>query len=102
MLGSVVWKSAGIQYPKSVPMIIVFKIQKDELELKIITWKPFCLNKRQEKIEEAIKNGQSLETGNTRYTRHRTQDQDKKNTTQKTNNMRWTPLYTNKHKQDDL
>ena len=51
MLGSVVWKSAGIQYPKSVPMIIVFKIQNDELELKIITWKPFCLNKRQRKLK---------------------------------------------------
>jgi hypothetical protein len=43
-----------------------------------------------EKTEEAIKNGQSIETGNTRYTRHRTQDQDKKNTTQKTNNMLYT------------
>jgi hypothetical protein len=32
-----------------------------------------------EKTEVAIKNGQSRETGNIWYTRHKTQDEDKQN-----------------------
>ena len=35
----------------------------------------------------AIKNGQSRDTGNIRYTRHRTKTNKTKNTTQKTKNM---------------
>ena len=37
-----------------------------------------------EKIEAAIKNGQSRDTGNIGYTRHRTKANKTKNTTQKT------------------
>jgi hypothetical protein len=40
-----------------------------------------------EKTEEAIKNGQSRETGNIGYTRHMTKTNKKKNTTQKTKKM---------------
>ena len=70
-------------------------------------------------IEEAIKNGQSRETGNIGYTRHRTLDRmsnqewtiqrDWQHWVHKTHdedtlnvtyivNMCWTPLYTSKHK----
>ena len=51
-----------------------------------------------EKTEGAIKNGQSRDTGNTGWTRHRTKTNQTKNTTQKTNNMCWKPLYANKLK----
>ena len=63
---------------------------------------------------EAFRNGQSMETGNIGYTRHRTKTNKAKHTTQyvlditihktKTNktktqhNMPWTPLYASKHK----
>ena len=53
---------------------------------------PECVKKTLEKTEWAIKIGQSRETGNTGYTRHKT-----KTTQQKTyHNMCWTPLYTNR------
>ena len=45
-----------------------------------------------ENTERAIKNGQSRETGNIEYIKHKT----KTNKTQ--HNMCWIPLYTNKHK----
>ena len=44
-----------------------------------------------ENTEGAIKNGQSRETGNIVYTRHR-------KTKQKQHIMSWKPLYVNKHK----
>ena len=42
--------------------------------------------------EGAIKNGQSRETGNIGYTRHKT------NKTNTQHNVCWIPLYENKHK----
>ena len=40
-----------------------------------------------EKIEVAIKNGQSRDTGNIGYTRHRTKTNKTKSTTQKTKRL---------------
>jgi hypothetical protein len=45
-----------------------------------------------EKTEGAIKNGQSRDTGNIRYTRHRTKTNKTTNTTQKTKKMSNTNL----------
>jgi hypothetical protein len=42
---------------------------------------------RRQTKQGAIKNGQSRETGNIRYTRHRTKTNKWKNTTQKTKKM---------------
>ena len=47
-----------------------------------------------ENTEEAIKNGQSGETGNIGYTRHKANT----NKTKTQHNMCWTPPYANKHK----
>ena len=45
-----------------------------------------------ENIEGAIKNGQSRKTCNI------DEEKQNKNTTKTQHNMRWTPLYANKHK----
>ena len=47
-----------------------------------------------EKTEGVIKNGQSRETGNIAYTRHKTNT----NKIKTQHNMCWPPLYANKHK----
>jgi hypothetical protein len=54
----------------------------------------FCLSSINENTEGAIKNGQSRETGNIGYTRHKV----KTNKTKPQHNMCWTPPYVNKHK----
>ena len=55
-----------------------------------------------EKTEGAIKNGQSIETGNVRYTRHKTKT-EKETKNKKTKNTHntisvWTPQYVNKYR----
>ena len=48
-----------------------------------------------EKTEGAIKNGQSRETGNIGYTRHRKRTNKTQNTTQKIKKMSNMKIYTN-------